>query len=69
MKDNGLYSLNGKIKITEGLPFAFQQVLSMFLANITPAVLITAVAVYNGEALTNTDIAIILQNSMIALRI
>lgn len=65
MTENRLYSLDGKIKITEGLPFAIQQVLSMFLANITPAVLITAVAVYNGESLSNIDMAIILQNSMI----
>ena len=51
--------------IKESLPFAIQQVLSMFLANITPAVLITAVAVYNGEPLSNIDIAVILQNAMI----
>ena len=65
MKKEGLYSLDGRIKILEGLPFAIQQVLSMFLANITPAVLITAVAMYNGETLSNIDIAIIIQNSMI----
>lgn len=65
MRKEGLYSLDGKIKLIEGFPFAIQQVLSMFLANITPAVLITAVAIYNGEPLSNIDIAIILQNSMI----
>ena len=65
MEREGLYSLNGKIKIKEGFPFAMQQVLSMFLANITPAVLITAVAVYNGQPLSNIDIATILQNAMI----
>lgn len=65
MEKDGLYSLNGKIKILEGFPFAIQQVLSMFLANITPAILITAVAVYNGKALSNIDIAIIMQNAMI----
>ena len=65
MKKEGLYSLDGKVKIKESLPFAIQQVLAMFLANITPAVLITAVAVYNGEPLSNIDIAVILQNAMI----
>lgn len=65
MKKEGLYSLDGKIKITEGLPFAMQQVLAMFLANITPVVLITAVAAYNGKPLSSIDIAAILQNAMI----
>ncbi len=65
MEKEGLYSLNGKIKVMEGLPFAIQQVLSMFLANITPAVLIASVAIYNGKPLTDIDVAIILQNAMI----
>ena len=60
-----IYQLDSKIKISQGIPFALQQVLSMFLSNITPAILITAVALYDGKPLTNIQIAIIFQNSML----
>ena len=61
-----IYELNGKLPFYKLVPFALQQVLSMFVANMTPALLIASAAVYNGQPFDTTDIARVLQCAMIA---
>ena len=63
--DELIYDLNGKAPFKKLFPFALQQVLSMFISNMTPALLISSVAVYNGQALTAAEIARILQSAMV----
>ena len=60
-----IYELKGKAPIRRLVPFAIQQVLSMFVANMTPALLIASVAVYNGNSFTPVEVARILQCAMI----
>lgn len=38
-KDN-IYTLDGKVPLTKALPFGFQHILTMFVANITPMMIV-----------------------------
>ena len=46
-------------------PFGLQHVLAMFVANVTPVMLIASVAVYNGQAFTAIDTALLIQAAML----
>ncbi|MBQ9648117.1 MAG: purine/pyrimidine permease [Oscillospiraceae bacterium] len=60
-----IYRLEGRVPIGKAIPFGLQHVLAMFVANITPLIIIASVAVYNGEPFTAVETARLLQNCMI----
>ena len=47
---DNIYKLDGRVLVGKAIPFGLQHVLAMFVANVTPVMLIASVAVYNGEA-------------------
>ena len=60
-----IYRLEGRVPIGKAVPLGLQHVLAMFVANVTPIMLICAVALYNGVPLTGVDEARLIQNCMI----
>lgn len=62
---NNIYKLDGRVPVGEAIPFGLQHVLAMFVANVTPVMLIASVAVYNGQAFTAIDTALLIQAAML----
>ncbi len=60
-----IYQLDGRVPIAKAIPFGLQHVLAMFVANITPIMLIGGVAMYNGVAFTSADVARLVQVAML----
>lgn len=64
MNDNisntGLYSLYGKVPLTKAVPFGLQHVLSMFVGNLTPVILLAAAVGMTREMSTA-----LIQNAML----
>lgn len=58
---NNIYRLDGTVPIAKAIPFGLQHILAMFVSNLTPITLIAASA---QPALTQAQIAILLQNAM-----
>ena len=47
-----IYRLEGRVPVAKAIPFGLQHVLAMFVANIAPLIIISSVAVYNGQPFT-----------------
>ena len=62
---SNIYRLDGRVPVGKAIPFDLQHVLAMFVANVTPVMLIASVAVYNGEAFTAIDTALLIQAAML----
>ena len=58
---NNIYQLDGRGPVAKAIPFGLQHILAMFVSNLTPITLIAASA---QPALTQAQIAILLQNAM-----
>lgn len=58
---NNIYQLEGRVTVAKAIPFGLQHILAMFVSNLTPITLIAASA---QPALTQAQIAILLQNAM-----
>lgn len=58
---NNIYQLEGRVPVAKAIPFGLQHILAMFVSNLTPITLIAASA---QPALTQAQIAILLQNAM-----
>lgn len=58
---NNIYQLDGRVPVAKAIPFGLQHILAMFVSNLTPITLIVASA---QPALTQAQIAILLQNAM-----
>ena len=58
---NNIYQLDERVPVAKAIPFGLQHILAMFVSNLTPITLITASA---QPALTQAQIAILLQNAM-----
>ena len=52
---DNIYKLDGRVPVGK----------AMFVANVTPVMLIAGVAVYNGEAFTAIDTALLIQAAML----
>jgi len=65
VREDNIYKLDGRVPVAKALPFAIQHVMAMFVANVTPIIIIAGLAVYNGVAFTETDIAVLIQNCML----
>lgn len=62
---DNIYKLDGRAPVGEAIPFGLQHMLAMFVANVTPVMLIASVAVYNGQAFTAIDTALLIQAAML----
>lgn len=62
---DNIYKLDGRVPAAKAIPFGLQHVLAMFVANVTPVMLIASVAVYNGVAFTAIDTALLIQAAML----
>ena len=62
---DNIYKLDGRVPVAKAIPFGLQHVLAMFVANVTPVMLIASVAVYNGQAFTAIDTALLIQAAML----
>lgn len=60
-----VYKLDGRVPVAKAIPFGLQHVLAMFVANVTPVMLIASVAVYNGTAFTAIDTAMLIQAAIL----
>ena len=60
-----IYKLDGRVPVAKVIPFGLQHVLAMFVANVTPVMLIASVAVYNGTAFTAIDTAMLIQAAIL----
>ena len=60
-----VYRLEGRVPIAKAIPFGLQHMLAMFVANVAPLIIISSVAVYQGEAFTAIETARLLQNCML----
>lgn len=56
-----IYKLDGRVPLGRAIPFGLQHVLAMFVSNLAPITLIAGSA---QPALTQTEIAVLLQNAM-----
>lgn len=58
---NNIYQLDGRVPVAKAIPFGLQHILARFVSNLAPITLIAAAA---QPALTQAQIAILLQNAM-----
>ena len=65
MSVDNIYKLDRRVPAGKAIPFGLQHVLAMFVANVTPVMLIASVAVYNGQAFTAIDTALLIQAAML----
>ena len=62
---SNVYRLEGRVPLSKAIPFGLQHVLAMFVANVTPLIIIASVAVYNGQPFTDLETARLIQNCML----
>ncbi|MDO4489641.1 MAG: nucleobase:cation symporter-2 family protein [Lachnospiraceae bacterium] len=62
---DNIYRLEGRVPVAKAIPFGFQHVLAMFVANVTPLIIIAGAAIYNGQAFTGLETAQLIQNCML----
>lgn len=60
-----IYQLEGRVPLSKAIPFGLQHVLAMFISNMTPLIILTGIATYQGLPFTNVEVARLLQNCMI----
>ena len=56
---SNIYQLDGRVPIAKAIPFGLQHILAMFVANLTPIMLIGA-----ASGLAQEQITMLLQNAM-----
>lgn len=62
-----IYKLDGRVPVAKAIPFGLQHVLAMFVSNLTPILMVTAVAKLSGSdtvGITGVDQAMLLQAAM-----
>ncbi len=62
---SNVYRLEGRVPVSKAIPFGLQHVLAMFVANVTPLIIIASVAVYDGQPFTAVETARLIQNCML----
>lgn len=60
-----VYQLDGRVPVSKAIPFGLQHVLAMFVANVTPLIIIAGVAVYDGKPFDAVETARLIQNCML----
>ena len=61
---DNIYQLNGRVPVGVAIPFGLQHILAMFVSNITPIILVAAVAKLNGAPMSEELTATLIQNCM-----
>ena len=51
-----VYRLEGRVPVSRAIPFGLQHVLAMFVANVTPLIIIASVAVYDGQPFSDAHV-------------
>lgn len=61
-----IYELDGRVPILKAIPFGIQHILAMFVANLTPIILIVSVAKFWNRdfGVTDVELAALIQGSM-----
>lgn len=62
-----IYQLDGRVPVLKAIPFGLQHVLAMFVSNLTPILMVTAVTKLSGTdvvGITGVDQAMLLQAAM-----
>lgn len=59
-KQDPIYTLDGKISIAKAVPFGLQHILAMFVANITPIIIVAGAC-----GLSQKNIAMVIQSAML----
>ncbi len=61
-----IYSLDGRVPLLKAIPFGIQHILAMFVANLTPIILIATVAKFAGRdtGISEIELASLVQASM-----
>ena len=59
---NNIYQLDGRVPLAKAIPFGLQHILAMFVSNLAPITLIAASA---QPALSQAEVAVLLQNAMV----
>lgn len=62
---SNVYKLEGRVPVSRAIPFGLQHVLAMFVANVTPLIIIASVAVYDGQPFSAVETARLIQNCML----
>lgn len=62
---SNIYKLDGRVPVSKAIPFGLQHVLAMFVSNVTPIILISGVALYNGNIFSSLDTALLVQAAML----
>ncbi len=62
---SNIYKLDGRVPVSKAIPFGLQHVLAMFVSNVTPIILISGAALYNGNSFSSLDIALLVQAAML----
>ena len=65
MRIENVYRLEGRVPVSRAIPFGLQHVLAMFVANVTPLIIIASVAVYDGQPFSAVETARLIQNCML----
>ncbi len=63
---DNIYNLDGRVPLLKAIPFGIQHILAMFVANITPIVIIAYAATFVGRdgGVTPSEVAMLIQSSM-----
>lgn len=62
---SNIYKLDGRVPVSKAIPFGLQHVLAMFVSNVTPIILISGAALYNGNSFSSLDTALLVQAAML----
>ncbi len=64
---NNIYQLDGRVPLLKAIPFGIQHILAMFVANLTPIILIAVTAKFAGRdgGITDIELATLVQVSML----
>ncbi|MGN0906123.1 MAG: uracil-xanthine permease family protein, partial [Bullifex sp.] len=62
---SNIYSLDGRVPVSKAIPFGLQHVLAMFVSNVTPIILISGVALADGQPFSTNDMARLIQAAML----
>ena len=60
-----IHSLDGRVPVLKAIPFGLQHVLAMFVSNVTPIILISGVALLDGQPFSTADTARLIQAAML----
>ncbi len=63
---DNIYNLDGRVPLLKAIPYGIQHILAMFVANLTPIIIIASAATFAGRdgGITDHEMAMLIQASM-----